>query len=82
MNKIRFYPQKRNVAKNNYDDLLSIKQVSEKYGVHPNTVYNWVHRDKLMHAHDGPGNKIFLRQNEVESFLRRYYPENCITKLP
>ena len=53
--------------------LLSVKEISEKYDFHPNTVRAWVHRDGLHHYRKGPGGKMLIRENDLLEFLAKWY---------
>ena len=68
--------RKKNVIRGGATPMLSIKQISDRYGFHPNTVRAWVTRDKLRHKRQGPGKKIFIRQDDVEAFIKEWYEED------
>jgi len=42
--------------------MLSVKDVAERYGFHPNTARAWASRDGLRHVRHGPGGKMFFRK--------------------
>ena len=63
------YKRKKNVLQN----MLSVTRISKKYGFHPNTVRSWVTRDGLKAVRHGPGRKIFIKQDDVEAFIKRWY---------
>jgi len=67
------YKRKKNVIQKGIVPMLSIKMVSEKYGFHPQTVRNWVNRDGLKSVKHGTGNKVFIRQDDVEAFIDTWY---------
>jgi hypothetical protein len=70
---VRKYIRKKNVIRTRAIPMLSVKRISEKYGFHPNTVRSWVTRDGLRHVRHGPGAKIFIRQDDVEAFIKEWY---------
>jgi len=70
------YRRKRNIVDKRGVPLLSVKSISEKYNFHPNTVRSWVTRDGLRHIRYGPGGKIFIREDDVERFIKFWYPED------
>jgi len=67
------YRRKKNIIRRRAIPMLSVKRISEKYGFHPNTVRSWVTRDGLRHKRHGPGGKIFVRQDDVEVFMKEWY---------
>ena len=67
------YRRKRNVVVGRGVPMLSVIAISQKYGFHPHTVRAWVHRDGVRAVRHGPGGKLFIRQTDVERFLRRWY---------
>ena len=69
------YRRKKNVMPGRAVRMLSVKRISEKYNFHPNTIRSWVTRDGLRHVRHGPGAKIFIRQDDVEAFLKEWYEE-------
>ena len=69
----RKYTRKKNVLTARAIPMLSVKQISEKYGFHSNTVRNWVNRDGLKAVKHGPGGKMFIRQGDVETFIKEWY---------
>jgi len=69
------YKRKKNVIQKGNVPMLSIKMVSERYGFHPQTVRNWVNRDGLKFVKHGQGDKVFIRQDDVEAFIDTWYPE-------
>ena len=69
------YRRKRNILAKRGIPLLSVKSISERYGFHPNTIRAWVTRDGIRHIRYGPGAKIFIRQDDVERFIKFWYPE-------
>ena len=75
MAKEKKYTRKKNVLPRRAMPMLSVKRISEKYGFHPNTVRAWVTRDGLRHVRHGRGGKIFIRQDDVEAFIKEWYEE-------
>jgi len=75
MAKDKRYTRKKNVMPGRAVRMLSVKRISEKYDFHPNTVRAWVTRDGLRHVRHGRGGKIFVRQDDVERFIRQWYEE-------
>lgn len=69
------YKRKKNVISRRGVRMLSVKRISERYDFHPNTVRAWVTRDGLRHVRRGPGGKIFIRQDDVEAFIKEWYEE-------
>ena len=70
------YRRKRNVVVKKGVPLLSVESISKRYDFHPNTVRAWVSRDRLRHIRYGPGRKIFIRQDDVERFIKFWYPDD------
>ena len=70
------YRRKRNVIVKKGIPLLSVESMSAKYDFHPNTIRAWVTRDHLRHVRHGPGGKIFIREDDVERFIKFWYPED------
>ena len=70
------YRRKKNIVAKRGVPLLSVESISAKYDFHPNTVRAWVTRDGLRHIRHGPGRKIFIRQDDVEQFIKFWYPED------
>jgi len=68
------YRRKKNIVAKRGVPLLSVESISAKYDFHPNTVRAWVIRDGLRHIRHGPGRKIFIRQDDVERFIKFWYP--------
>ena len=52
---------------------LSVKDVASKYGFSVHTVYNWVSRDGLPAFKRGVGNRLYLRQADVDAFIEKNY---------
>ena len=73
MGQTKKYRRKKNIIQGRTARMLSVKKVSEVYGFHENTVRAWVARDGLRHVRHGPGGKIFIRQDNVERFIRQWY---------
>ena len=67
------YKRKRNVIQKGNAPMLSVKMISEKYHFHPQTIRNWVNRDHLRHVTHGPGGKVFIKQDDVEAFIKQWY---------
>lgn len=65
--------RKKNMIQGQKVPMLSVKRISDKYGFHPNTVRSWVNRDGLKAVKHGPGNKLFIRQDDVEDFINTWY---------
>jgi len=70
------YRRKKNVIAKRGVPMLSVKLISERYDFHPNTIRAWVTRDGLRHTRHGPGGKIFVRQDDVERFIKFWYSED------
>ena len=66
------YKRKKNIISGKVR-MLSVQHTAKEYGFSVHTVYNWVHRDGLRHVKHGPGGKIFIRQDDVEAFVRKWY---------
>jgi hypothetical protein len=67
------YKRKKNVIQKGNVPMLSIKMISEKYHFHPQTIRNWVNRDGLKSVKHGQGDKVFIRQDDVEDFIYTWY---------
>jgi len=65
--------RKKNIIQGKKVSMLSVKQISEKYDFHVNTVRLWVNRDNLRAVKHGPGGKLFIRQDDVEEFISTWY---------
>lgn len=70
------YRRKKNIVVKRGVPLLSVKSISERYDFHPNTVRAWVTRDGIRHIRYGPGGKIFIREDDVERFIKLWYTED------
>ena len=68
----RKYKKKKTIMLGNAK-ILSVQRVAKRYGFSVHTVYNWVHRDGMRHVKHGPGGKIFVRQDDVEAFIKQWY---------
>ncbi|MBT4512878.1 MAG: helix-turn-helix domain-containing protein [Chloroflexi bacterium] len=55
--------------------MLSVERISEKYDFHPNTVRSWVNKDGLPHVRHGRGGKVFVKQDDVERYIKMWYEE-------
>ena len=75
MAKGRKYTRKKNVMRGRAIPMLSVRRIGEKYSFHPHTIRAWVNRDRLRHVKHGPGGKIFIRQDDVEAFIKEWYEE-------
>lgn len=53
--------------------LYSVKDISEKYDFHPNTIRAWVHRDGLRCYRKGRGGRILIREDDLLAFLAKWY---------
>ena len=51
----------------------SVADITTEYGFHPNTVRAWVHRDGLRYHRKGRGGKILIREDDLETFLKKFY---------
>ena len=69
----RKHTRKRNVLKARATPMLSVRLISQRYGFHPHTVRAWVNRDGLKAVKHGPGGKMFIRQDDVEEFIKGWY---------
>ena len=67
--------RKRISRANPKDRYLSVKEISERYNFHPNTVRAWANRDGLRHVRRGPGGKLYIREGHVRRFIRTWYEE-------
>ena len=56
--------------------MLSVRSISARYGFHPNTIYAWVAQNGLRCVRQGQGGKIFIREDDVERFIKFWYPED------
>jgi len=66
--------QRKNVVPHNTTvRMLSVRKIASVYGFHENTVRRWVTEDGLMCVRYGPGNKIFISEQDVEDFIKQYY---------
>ncbi|MBT3363110.1 MAG: helix-turn-helix domain-containing protein [Chloroflexi bacterium] len=65
--------RKKNMIQRQKVSMLSVKQISDKYDFHVNTVRSWVNRDGLRAVKHGPGGKLFIRQDDVEAFIGTWY---------
>ena len=75
MAKGKKYIRKKNVIRESAIPMLSVDQISKKYDFHPHTIRSWVNRDSLRADRHGPGRKIFIRQDDVEAFIKEWYEE-------
>ena len=75
MAKEKKHTRKENPLPRHAMPMLSVKRISERYDFHPNTVRAWVTRDGLRHVRHGRGGKIFIRQDDVEAFIKEWYEE-------
>lgn len=66
------YKRKKNVIPGK-ERMLSVQRIAKGYDFSTHTVYNWVHRDGLRYVKHGPGGKIFIKQVNVERFIRQWY---------
>lgn len=73
MAKVKKYIRKKNVIKGRAIPMLSVNDISKKYDFHPHTIRAWVNRDGLRAEKHGPGGKTFIRQDDLEDFLREWY---------
>jgi hypothetical protein len=73
--------RRKQIFKKGKVPMLSVTQISEKYGFHPHTVRAWVNRDGLKHVKHGPGGKVFIRQTDVENFMKMWYQESTSDSL-
>jgi DNA-binding transcriptional MerR regulator len=78
MAKDKRYIRKKNIIPGRTVRMLSVRAISEKYDFHPNTIRAWVNRDGLRHVKHGRGGKIFIRQDDVERFIRQWYEERGV----
>jgi excisionase family DNA binding protein len=53
--------------------LYSVGEISELFDFHPNTIRLWVHRDGLRHYRKGPGDKIYIREDDLKDFFAKFY---------
>jgi len=53
--------------------MLSVREIARRYGFHENTVRRWVTEDGLQSIRYGPGNKIYIAEEEVDNFIKEYY---------
>ena len=67
---LRLAPRRR---RRNPIRLLSVREISDRYEFHPNTVRAWVHRDGLRHYRKGPGGKMLIREDDLLDFLTKVY---------
>ncbi|MFC2069104.1 helix-turn-helix domain-containing protein [Chloroflexota bacterium] len=67
------YIRKKNVIKDRAVLMFSVVDISNKHGFHPHTIRAWVNRDGLRAEKHGPGSKIFIRQDDLDDFLKEWY---------
>lgn len=70
---MRKYRRRRKVSESNVTCLLSVERISELYGFHPNTIRSWVNLDGLRHTRRGAGGKIYIRQEDIERYIKLWY---------
>ena len=73
MAKVKKYIRKKNVIRGRDVPMLSVNDISKKYDFHQHTIRAWVNRDGLRAEKHGQGRKIFIRQDDVEAFIRQWY---------
>ncbi|MFC2068214.1 helix-turn-helix domain-containing protein [Chloroflexota bacterium] len=73
MTNVKKYIRKKNVIKGRATLMLSVDDISKKYHFHPHTIRAWVNRDGLRAEKHGPGRKIFIRQDDLDDFLKEWY---------
>jgi len=49
---------------------MTVKQVAEYFGVHPNSIYNWIDAGVLPHIRH-PGGHYRIREKDIEEYERR-----------
>jgi len=69
------YRRKKDIISKRGIHMFSVKHISKKYDFHLNTVRAWVTRDGLRCVRHGPGGKIFIREDDVEDFIKKWYKE-------
>ncbi len=65
--------RRKNVVPRGTIKMLSVREIARRYGFHENTVRRWVTEDGLQSIRYGPGNKIYIAEEEVENFIKEYY---------
>ena len=55
------------------DRMLSVEQICEEHGFHPNTVRSWAHRDGLKFVRHGRGGKMYFKRSTIEKFVKQWY---------
>ena len=75
MTKNKTYRRKKNILRKRGIIMLPVDTISQRYGFHANTVRAWVNRDRIRHVRHGSGGKIFIRQDDVEKFIKIWYEE-------
>jgi excisionase family DNA binding protein len=53
--------------------LLSVREISELYDFHPNTVRSWIHKNDLRYYRKGPGGRILIREDDLNRFFDQFY---------
>ena len=53
--------------------LYSVKEISQLYEFHPNTIRLWIRRDGLRHYRKGRGGKIYVRDDDLKDFFAKFY---------
>jgi excisionase family DNA binding protein len=51
---------------------VTVIQVAEYYGVHPNTARKWIDNDLIAHRHTPSGRRIIIKASDVERFDAAY----------
>jgi len=65
--------RRKNVVPPGTITMLSVRGIALKHRFHENTVRRWVTEDGLRCVRYGPGNKIFIAEQDVEEFIKKYY---------
>jgi excisionase family DNA binding protein len=53
--------------------MLSTREVARRTGFHESTIIRWAFRDGLKYIAFGPGNLIYIAENDIEQFLKIFY---------
>jgi hypothetical protein len=70
----KYINHKRRII-NKKDNMLSVDEISIKYGFHPNTVRRWVSVYGIRHIVTGRGGKIYINKVVVGDYIKQWYYE-------
>ena len=52
--------------------VITIEEVTEKYGFHPNTITSWL-KQGLRHYREGRGRKVYIFVSDLQGYLDEHY---------